>query len=80
MTIVATNDQRIREFLKPRKSFGPSVVCTAAEGTTAPVERAARAAWFSTGMCDAWQNSCNDAEADWNKAVDAIIGLEDSNE
>ena len=80
MTTVATNDQRIREFLNPHKSTGTSAVCTAAEGSTAPVERAARAAWFSTGMCDAWQNSCNDAEADWNKAVIVVLGLDDSYE
>ena len=42
MTTVTTNDQRIREFLNPTKSIGTSAVCTAAEGTIAPVEWAAR--------------------------------------
>ena len=63
---VATNDSTIRDFLNPHCQVSTDATCAAEESNHAiPNQRSDDTAWFSQGLCDAWQNSCSDAEAHW---------------
>ena len=75
---VATNDESIRSFLNPHVSSDSAA--TAATDSSSLKDRSTVSEWFAAGLCDAWRDSCDIAEAQWSGILKSILGLGNSDE